>query len=57
MQITSDEGHDRGLLFLRAVALGWSEGSSSARPFSWHQWKAARADRIWRAGRAGGQPD
>jgi hypothetical protein len=26
--------HDRGLLFLRAVALGWSEGSSSARPFS-----------------------
>jgi hypothetical protein len=33
MQITSDEGHDRGLLFLRAGALGWSEGSS-ARPFS-----------------------
>jgi transposase-like protein len=34
VQITSDEYHDRGLLFLRAVALGWSEGSSSARPFS-----------------------
>jgi len=34
VQITSDEYHDRGLLFLRAVALGLSEGSSSARPFS-----------------------
>jgi hypothetical protein len=34
VQITSDQGHDRGLLFLSAVALAWSEGSSSARPFS-----------------------
>jgi hypothetical protein len=34
VQITSDKCHDRGLLVLRAVALGWSEGSSSARPFS-----------------------
>jgi hypothetical protein len=34
VQITSDEYHDRGLLFLHAVALGLSEGSSSARPFS-----------------------
>jgi hypothetical protein len=33
-QITSDECHDRGFLFLRAIALGWSEVSSSARPFS-----------------------
>jgi len=33
VQITSDQYHDRGLLFLRAVALGLSEGSS-ARPFS-----------------------
>ena len=34
VQVTSDECHDRGRLFLRAVALGLSEGSSSARPFS-----------------------
>jgi hypothetical protein len=34
VQITSDEYHDHGLLVLRAVALGLSEGSSSAPPFS-----------------------
>ena len=34
VQITSDECHDHGLLFLRAVALWLSEGNSSARPFS-----------------------
>jgi len=34
VQITSDECHDRGLLFRRAVALGLSERSNSARPFS-----------------------
>jgi hypothetical protein len=34
VQITSDEGHDPGLLFLRAAALGLSEANSSARPFS-----------------------
>src|SRR5262245_14325004 len=35
VQITSDECHDHGgLLFLRAAALGLSEVSSSARPFS-----------------------
>ncbi len=34
VQITSDECHDHGLLFLRAVALGLSKASSSARPFS-----------------------
>jgi hypothetical protein len=34
VQITSDECHDRGLFFLRAVALGLSEGSGSERPFS-----------------------
>ena len=34
VQITSDEGHDHGLLFLRAAALGLSEAHSSARPFS-----------------------
>ena len=34
VQVTSDEGHDRGLLFRRAVALGLSERSNSAWPFS-----------------------
>jgi hypothetical protein len=34
VQITSDECHDRGLLFVRAVALGLDEASSSAGPFS-----------------------
>jgi hypothetical protein len=34
VQITADECHDRGLLLLRTVALGLSESSSSARPFS-----------------------
>jgi len=34
VQITSDQSHDRGLLFRRAVTLGLSERSNSARPFS-----------------------
>jgi hypothetical protein len=34
VQITSDKSHDHGLLFRRAVALGLSERSNSARPFS-----------------------
>ena len=34
MQITSNECHDRGLLFVGAVALGLAEASSSAGPFS-----------------------
>lgn len=34
VQITSDECHDRGLLFGRAGALGWAEATSTAGPFS-----------------------
>jgi len=34
VQITSDDCHDRGLLFRRVVALGLSERSNSAWPFS-----------------------